>query len=106
LDAYAKLKPGGLLVFVVPCEQIGYLWKPNDINFHLHSWSPMAIGNLVTRAGFEVQESRPFFHKWPPRYYVQIQRVIGWRLFHMLSRINGHIMRMWIQVRCVAHKPA
>ena len=104
-EAYTKLKPGGLAVFVVPCEQVGYRWRPNDINFHIHSLGPMSFGNLFTRAGFEVLESRPFFHKWPP-HYLTIQKLFGWSAFHMIARLYSHLARHYIQVRCVARKPA
>ena len=104
-EVYAKLKPGGLAVFVVPCEQIGYRWRPNDVNFHIHSWGPMSFGNLFTRAGFEVLESKPFFHKWPP-HYLLIQRICGWTIFHAIARLYSHLARHYVQVRCVARRPA
>ncbi len=103
-EILAKLRPGGLAVFVVPCEQAGYRWEANDVNFHIYSWGPMCFGNLFSRAGFEIVESRPFFHKWPP-YYQTIQRIFGWRGFHAIARIYAHLARHFIQVRCVARKP-
>lgn len=104
-SAFKKLKPGGRIIFVVPCENIGYSWKKDDINFHLHSWSPMCLGNLFVRAGFEIEEVKPYFHKWPPKYYF-IQKVLGWPLYHMVCRVYSHLARNWFQVRCVARKPA
>ena len=65
---YNKLKVGGKIIFIVPCESISCRYKPNDINHHLYSWSPMCIGNLFTEAGFSVVESIPYLHKWPPFY--------------------------------------
>lgn len=103
-EAFAKLKPGGLLVLAVPCEQVGYRWKPNDVNLHLYSWSPMAAGNLVTRAGFDVLESRAVVSKWP-RFYQVWQKIFGWTIFHMICRVWGHFDRDWFQIRCVARKP-
>ena len=103
-DILPKLKPGGLAVFVIPCEQAAYGWKANDINFHIYSWGPMCLGNLFTRAGFEIVESKAFFHKWPP-YYRAIQKLFGWDVFHALSRVYSHLARRYIQVRCVARKP-
>lgn len=64
---HKKLKAGGKIIFVVPCESISYSYNPNDINHHLYSWSPMCIGNLFTEAGFSVIESKPYIHKWPPK---------------------------------------
>ena len=63
-----KLRPGGKIVLVVPCENISNAYHPNDINHHLFSWSPLCLGNLLTEAGFRVLESKPYIHKWPPLY--------------------------------------
>jgi len=101
---YRKLKKGGRIVFVVPCESISYLYVPNDINHHLYSWSPMCIGNLFTEAGFVVEESKPYIHKWPP-YYRQIAKIGGRWLFEICCKISGHLRRSWFQVRVVARKP-
>lgn len=51
---HSKLKVGGKAVFRVPHETIGYKYKPNDWNYHLYTWSPMAIGNLFNEAGYNV----------------------------------------------------
>ncbi len=100
---YRKLKAGGKIVFVVPCESIFYSYKPNDINHHLYSWSPMCVGNLFTEAGFSLVESKPYIHKWPPKYKL-IARVGGRRLFEIACRIYGRIERSWFQVRVIAEK--
>jgi SAM-dependent methyltransferase len=101
---YPKLKAGSRAVFVVPCEAISYAYHPNDMNYHLHSWSPMALGNLFTEAGFHVEESKPYIHKWPPHYRL-IARVAGRRLFDLCCRLYGQIERSSFQVRIVARKP-
>ena len=107
---YRKLQVGGKIVFVVPCESIGYTYKPNDINNHLYSWSPMCLGNLFTEAGFSVIESKPYIHKWPrikyiwPAMYKFIAKVGGRRLFEIACRIYGRIERSWFQIRIIATK--
>ena len=100
---YKKLKGGGKVVFVVPCESISYSYRPKDVNQHLYSWSPMCIGNLFTEAGFAVIEAVPYIHKWP-RGYRLIAKLGGRRLFEMACRIYGRIERTWFQVRVVAEK--
>jgi len=102
---YKKLKVGGKIIFVVPCENITSLYRPGDRNHHLYSWSPMCIGNLFTEAGFSVLESKPYIHKWPPQFerYVKLG---GRRLFEIACRIYGRWERSWFQVRLVAEKHA
>lgn len=55
-----KLRKGGKIIFVVPCEAISHAYKPNDMNHHLFSWSPMCIGNLFTEAGFTLIEAKAY----------------------------------------------
>jgi len=60
---FSKVRSGGKLVFVVPCESIRLKYRTNLPGNHLYGWSPMALGNLFTEAGFVVDESKPFIHK-------------------------------------------
>jgi SAM-dependent methyltransferase len=99
---FKKLKPDGKIIFVVPCENISYHYKPNDINQHLYSWSPMGIGNLFSTAGFSVIESKPYIHKWPPDYIKAAK--FGRKVFDMVCRIYGQYERTWFQVRIIAKK--
>ncbi|MBN2106684.1 MAG: class I SAM-dependent methyltransferase [Deltaproteobacteria bacterium] len=100
---YDKLKKGGKLAVVVPCESIHYSFIPFDKNHHLYSWSPMGLGNLITEAGFSLIESKPYIHKWPPHYEL-IARVGGRRVFEAACRLYGRIERSWFQVRAIAEK--
>jgi SAM-dependent methyltransferase len=100
---YKKLKKGGKIIFIVPCESISYKFRAHDINHHLYSWSPMCIGNLFTEAGFTIIESKPYIHKWPP-YYNLIAKVFGRKLFEIICRIYGQLERTWFQVRIVGKK--
>jgi SAM-dependent methyltransferase len=101
---FPKLRPGGKIVFVVPCESIRWAYAPKDINYHLYSWSPMCAGNLFTEAGFQVIESKAYIHKWPPLHR-QIARWGGRWAFELACRIYGRLARTWFQVRVVAEKP-
>ena len=101
-----KLKPGGKIIFVVPCESITSDYKPNDINHHLYSWSPMCIGNLFTEAGYSLIESKAYIYKWPPRYYELIAKISGRKLFELACRIYGRIERSWFQVRAIGERSA
>jgi SAM-dependent methyltransferase len=100
---HSKMKKGGTVVFVVPCENISWAYKPNDMNYHLYSWGPMTLGNLFTEAGFKIVESKPFVHKWPPKYEA-VAKFLGPKLFHLACRLYGQYERTWFQVRVVAKK--
>jgi SAM-dependent methyltransferase len=102
---HGKLRTGGKLIFVVPCESIRRRFRPGDRNHHLYSWSPMCIGNLLAEAGFHVLESRPYIHKWPPGYRLWA-RIFGMRMFDVICRVYGRLERSWFQVRAVGEKRA
>ncbi len=97
------LKRGGIIHFIVPCDSFKKEWKPNDINHHLFSWSPMNLGNLFSEAGYKVDFAAPYVHKWPP-YFRQIS-TLGWPVFNLACRIYGRLERSWFQVEIKAKKP-
>jgi len=98
------LKRGGRLHIVVPCENISWSYKEDDINQHVYSWSPQSIGNLLKAAGYEVEYSRPYIHKWPPRIAYALPR-LGRPVFNFCCRIWGHIDRRWFQIEVMAKRP-
>jgi hypothetical protein len=68
---YNKLKVGGTLIIVVPCEQpseSSFTYNKNDVNKHLFTWCPMTLGNLLNYVGFDVVESLPIRHQWCSDY--------------------------------------
>lgn len=62
-----KLKPlTGKLIFVVPAAGRNDHWKGSpDVNFHVYTWSPLTLGNLVTSAGFTSVAVDILAHQWP-----------------------------------------
>lgn len=98
-----SLVPGGKICIVVPLDNKSYAYKPNDRNYHLFSWSPMNLGNLLDCAGLKVLESYPYVHKWV-NYYSSFVKYFGWQLFHVACRLYGQIERSWYQVRAVGIK--
>jgi 2-polyprenyl-3-methyl-5-hydroxy-6-metoxy-1,4-benzoquinol methylase len=98
------LKDGGIIHFVVPCETISCEYNPSDINHHLFTWSPLNLGNLFTEAGYRVEYSTPFIHKWPPHY--RKISALGWPLFNLACRIYGQFERSSFQVELRAMAPA
>lgn len=102
-EIHRKLKPSGRAVFVVPCEAVSKKYKAGDISQHLYSWSPMCLGNLFTRAGYEVISVTAIYSKWPP-FYRQIRKWGGVALFKVCCMLYGQINRRWFQVKIVAVK--
>jgi SAM-dependent methyltransferase len=102
---FDKLKPNGKIIVVVPCESIAQIYKPSDINNHLYTWSPMNLGNLFTEAGFSVLESKPYVHKWPPKYQI-VAKIGGRPLFEIVGRLWAQIDRTSFQVRTIGEKKA
>jgi SAM-dependent methyltransferase len=100
---YKKLKKGGKIIFVVPCESIYLKYTHNDINQHLYSWSPLALGNLFAKVGFKIYECRPFFHKWPP-YYEMVSKLFGRKIFHLLCFVYGRMSADITQIRIIGIK--
>ena len=94
------LKPGGKIHFFVPCDSVDYLYDPEDVNYHLFSWSPQNLGNLFHEAGYRIVHAKPYKHKWPP-FYRGFAR-LGWPLFDLLCRIYGRVNRNWVQVEVLA----
>lgn len=96
-----KLKKNGKLVLVVPHERISE-WGLTNIDQHLYTWSPMNLGNLITRAGFKVDKIDYIKYKWPPIYYQEIHQLLGKTFFDLFCYIYGHLNTKSIQLRVVA----
>tara|TARA_B110000444_G_scaffold252686_1_gene282366 strand:- start:663 stop:1349 length:687 start_codon:yes stop_codon:yes gene_type:complete len=84
---YELLKPEGKILFRVPHETLGWDYKSGDWNYHLFTWSPMAIGNLFNDVGFSDIE-------------VRIEKGIRPPLFRILRKINlekiiGYLYRIF-----------
>lgn len=109
-----KLHEGGTLVLVTPCEHFRRAYQQDDINHHLFTWSPMNLGHLLLEAGYEVDEVKLVWHRFPP-YSVKLwgtpagRGIISFRdgaLFHAAARLWSRLDRRVMQVRAVAHVPS
>jgi SAM-dependent methyltransferase len=100
---YKKLKKGGRVIIVVPTDSYKIKYKPNDVNYHLYSFSPMNLGNLLNSVGFSEIKVETILHKWPP-FYFQIQKYLGWKTFHILSLFYGYLRTNVVQIRAFGVK--
>ena len=82
----AKVRERGTLVFSVAHETLGWKYMHGDINQHLYTWSPMAIGNLFNAAGFKVVSVHVTRDAWPPNA-PRVFSVLGIRLFMLVCRL-------------------
>ena len=94
-----KLKTGGKFICVVPHET-GAVFSYNDHNKHLYTWSPQNLLNLFIEADFTVEKVERIYHSWPENY-LRIQSFFGWRIFHIICKINSKLLRKGFQTRIV-----
>ncbi|WP_188080180.1 class I SAM-dependent methyltransferase [Neorhizobium sp. P12A] len=101
---FSKLRKGGKVVIVTPDESFKIRYREDDPNFHLFTWSPSNIGNLLKRAGFTGISASPIHHRWP-RYWWIIGPIVGKRLMNLICIGYGRVMTGISQVRGVGYKP-
>jgi SAM-dependent methyltransferase len=97
------VRDGGRVVVVAPCDRANYPFQEDDHDFHLFSYSKANLGNLMRAAGLHVEEAKELRHLWPPKWEL-VQRIGGWRLFHLLAFVNSHVNTRRRQVRVVGRR--
>jgi SAM-dependent methyltransferase len=98
-ELFNKLKIGGKIVIVVPLDSRRYRWRPQDVNNHLYSFSPMNLGNILQGVGFQDIKTELVLHKWIPGYR-KVDRIFGLNTFHKLSWLYGRfINQRYVQVK-------
>jgi SAM-dependent methyltransferase len=84
------LKQDGKIIFRVPHETIGWAYKSGDWNYHLYTWSPMAIGNLFNDTGFsdikvKTEKSiRPPLNNFFKKFFLEKKIGYLYRIFRMI----------------------
>jgi SAM-dependent methyltransferase len=99
-----KVKPGGKLILYVPCEAYSRKYDASDINQHLYTWSPLNLGNLAAKAGFEVIECRAMRNHWP-KGVSYLHRYLGPKLTRPFLIGHGWLTRDIKEIRLIARRP-
>lgn len=100
----ARLRQGGKVVFVVPTEEWHRQkrYRPDDINQHLYTWTPLSLGNLFARAGFQVERAELLRQRWPPKAQ-KLYRIMPALIFHIVCGLWGTVTHSR-EIRIVALK--
>jgi SAM-dependent methyltransferase len=98
-----KLLEKGRLVVCVPIDD----WRtekefnPAEVNHHLYTWSPLLLGNLLTEAGYRVEQVWIYTHAWPPTHWRRLDALLPVRLFDWLCAFTAWRLK-WRQIMAVA----
>ena len=86
------IKPGGLFVTKLPLddfrEGLQRTWAKDDINHHLHTWTPRLFANTLYEAGYEVRECRIITSAWHPKLFPLIKLGLAPFAFRALATIK------------------
>jgi cyclopropane fatty-acyl-phospholipid synthase-like methyltransferase len=67
------LNPGGLFITMLPIddyrEATNKRWNPKNMDRHLHTWTPLLLGNTFTEAGFSPISISVVSHAWSHRFF-------------------------------------
>lgn len=88
------LVPGGRFVTKLPIDAATTRhqrrWAVNDLDNHLHTWTPRLFANTFIEAGYEVEECRIITSAWHPRLFpvakIGLARPTFWALSIALNR--------------------
>jgi SAM-dependent methyltransferase len=100
------LRQNGTFVLVVPFDdwrsRKNGIWSLNDRDYHLYTWSPLNIGNLLSEAGFRINNIKLCTFAWNPKFF-WIQRYFGDFLFQISCYIFASIKNRR-EIFCLVHK--
>lgn len=101
------LRPRGQLVLVTPFDDFrcpkNRCYNPEDKDHHLFTWSPQNLGNLVSEAGFQVEECRICTTAWSPKIF-WVKKCLGMTAFK-LACVLLSVLKQRREVFCLGTKP-
>ncbi|MBA7622423.1 hypothetical protein ES703_29800 [subsurface metagenome] len=101
------LRPGGHLVLVTPFDDFrspkNRCYDPEDKDHHFFTWSPLNLGNLISEAGFQVDDCRICTTAWSPKIF-WVKKCLGMTAFK-LACVLLSVLKQRREVFCSATKP-
>lgn len=91
-DLKCRLKPAGILIIAVPCENPDAPPDPGDLNHHLYCWNPQSLSNLLTVCGLHVDRWR-YEYYGAKRKLLPIYRMVGGPAYARCVRAVGRVFR-------------
>jgi len=94
LELRDKLRHEGMLVVVVPIDD----WRNQkdytgeDIDHHLHTWTPRLLANTLVEAGYEIERIDILTHAWIP-YFPFFLKIMPRFLFNFTCRVWSFLRR-------------
>jgi SAM-dependent methyltransferase len=87
-----RLKPGGLLITKLPIDDWRnpqqHIWSADDVDHHLHTWTPRLFANVLFEAGYEVREAKVICSAWHPKLFPLVKLGLGGLAFRALAVIK------------------
>jgi SAM-dependent methyltransferase len=85
----------GRLVLYVPADdwRVTRSYQPSDINHHLFTWTPLALGHLLAEAGFVVRSTEIVHRAWPGRLTEPLAQRLSQREFDLVSAVYAFLRR-------------
>jgi 2-polyprenyl-3-methyl-5-hydroxy-6-metoxy-1,4-benzoquinol methylase len=101
----ASLRPGGLLLLKLPINDWRAAgerrWSREDVDHHLHTWTPKLLGNVLYEAGYDVESIRVVTSAWHPRLFPLMRFGLGAPAFWAFA-----VLKHRRQLFAVARVPA
>jgi ubiquinone/menaquinone biosynthesis C-methylase UbiE len=104
-EIHRVLNIGGKLLCCIPVDDWRFQkeFKENEINNHLHTWTPQLVGNLLVESGFNYHDIsiKLIHHSWFPGTKFFWKRE---RLFDVFCYLYSKVTRKGKQIMIVAKK--
>ena len=86
---HSHLSPGGIIITMLPIDdfrdKLNKEWRADDVNHHLHTWTPLLFGNTLAEAGFTPKIHKVITHAWTPKLFFLGNNVIQSIACYLLS---------------------